>query len=914
MRAIEFIIESNNIASAEKVWDYVDGSHPKDQQGGGFLKSLVMLNPQYELKRVPLSSLHVPNDKDEGNDPYGRAMFVDVDHAREYSQHNIDKKPLVVDSQGHILDGAHRAWAASELLNKTDIMAWVPVKQGVAEGKVINTYLWHGSRQKIPMLEPRQSVDTGGAAGSNQNAIYATSDPKVAIAMGLTTAGSDTGMFPNDPQMVLFSGKIRKGEYVYLHKLPFNGPDGKPQFVQGGNSREFHSIPGVEGIKPIEIKEIPVNKYLNLIRKATPADLKLRKRYMKKQGVAEGKITLSTDPNWYGATVDNYQASGPVVNIPANQLVGFEPDDKMNQPKSKVNVEKIVAGLKQGAKLPPLLVRKYKNGYQVLDGHHRFWAYKLLGVKSIPAQIVPDSDIEEISKQGVAEGYVPINISKMPTDPAPKPKKVEPKHKYVDNRADWEQHYQARANKLYNVVGKFDRKVLNPEPIKGLTAAEEFMKQNGLSLANADLESISTLRFHATGVDASGKRVVSEPLLSMKDVRNFYKQHGINPVASTTDLTTTDEGSVTEASLGDYRKKAAVSQAGAKIKKFFGRDDPAAVAAADQTIAKREKGLARADARIKPYTPPKFDAEKYQRDLTAKYPNIDELVRKAELNRDPDYEMADGQAYYAARDAEQNYQKLRQIQRVIQGLNESQADAKKKELSTGTGRINPDTGRPWTPSELKAKYSDVDFDKEAKKADLARMRDQAKQERLIDKLKTSLGDPRDTTSDLAKSFLNKGGLGLDFKPPGPRPAPTPAPAPVTVKGQPPGFTANNLAQQPGMAQYMQQKPITPKPAPNFAQGPTGYKTTTTNVPPVATTTTAQTAEKNTSDILQALTKMGFKTKEAEAAINRLPPNISTKDAIFRILQLQGKQMSESLTWSQNFDPGRSLYRRIKQES
>jgi hypothetical protein len=95
-------------------------------------------------------------------------------------------------------------------------------------------------------------------------------------------------MFPNDPQMVLFSGKIRKGEYVYLHKLPFNGPDGKPQFVQGGNSREFHSIPGVEGIKPIEIKEIPVNKYLNLIRKATPADLKLRKKYMKKQGVAEG--------------------------------------------------------------------------------------------------------------------------------------------------------------------------------------------------------------------------------------------------------------------------------------------------------------------------------------------------------------------------------------------------------------------------------------------------------------------------------------------------------------------------------------------------------------------------------------------------------------------------------------------------
>jgi hypothetical protein len=105
--------------------------------------------------------------------------------------------------------------------------------------------------------------------------------------------------------------------------------------------------------------------------------------------------------------VDNYQATGPVVNIPANQLVGSEPDDKMNQPKSKANVEKILSGLKQGAKLPPLLVRKYKNGYQVLDGHHRFWAYKLSGVKNIPAQIVPDSDIEEKGKQDVAEEKCP---------------------------------------------------------------------------------------------------------------------------------------------------------------------------------------------------------------------------------------------------------------------------------------------------------------------------------------------------------------------------------------------------------------------------------------------------------------------------------------------------------------------------
>jgi hypothetical protein len=128
---------------------------------------------------------------------------------------------------------------------------------------------------------------------------------------------------------------------------------------------------------------------------------------------------------------------------------------------------------------------------------------------------------------------------------------------------------------------------------------------------------------------------------------------------------------VAEASLGDYRKKAALSKATSQMDRFFGRDDPATVAAADQTIAKREKGLARADARTQPYTPPKFDAEKHQRDLTAKYPNIDQLVADAERNRDPYYDRAEGNAYYTGREAEQNYQRLKQIQRVIQGLNES---------------------------------------------------------------------------------------------------------------------------------------------------------------------------------------------------------------------------------------------------
>ena len=136
MRAREFVVESSKTASAEQVWEYVSRIHPEDQQGGGFLRDLILRNPHYELKRVPLSSIHIPDQEyddeeqdSENNDPYNRAMFVDPDHAGEYSQHYVDRNPIVIDARGYILDGNHRAWAAAELLNRSDIIAWIPAKK-----------------------------------------------------------------------------------------------------------------------------------------------------------------------------------------------------------------------------------------------------------------------------------------------------------------------------------------------------------------------------------------------------------------------------------------------------------------------------------------------------------------------------------------------------------------------------------------------------------------------------------------------------------------------------------------------------------------------------------------------------------------------------------------------------------------
>jgi hypothetical protein len=287
--------------------DYLKGAMQKYQDNppprGPVIKEPSVKYPQDTIK--PIKTIDDPDEPELGeaaNAAQQAAIAINMKKHHQKPKNESAELEEEFDLIESIIDrlAAHNGvdaeviWEDLETLTEDELYAFAvtsePImeSQGVAEG-LEQQYLWHGSRQKIPMLEPRQSLDTGGAAGSNQNAIYATSDPKVAIAVGgLTTPDSDTAMFPNDPQMVLFSGKIRKGQNVYLHKLPFNGPDGKPQFVQGAHDREFYSIPGVKGIKPVEIKEVPVDKYLNLIRQATPADLELRKKNMK-QGVAESE-------------------------------------------------------------------------------------------------------------------------------------------------------------------------------------------------------------------------------------------------------------------------------------------------------------------------------------------------------------------------------------------------------------------------------------------------------------------------------------------------------------------------------------------------------------------------------------------------------------------------------------------------
>lgn len=144
-------------------------------------------------------------------------------------------------------------------------------------------YLWHGSRNKIEKLTPRQAIDIGGEADNNRKAIYATDLKNFAIMMGLATKDSDTGMFWDQKpiQMVLYKGKIRNGEKIYLHKLPMKDESGKDMFTPSNTDHEFYSNPGVKEIKPLEIIELDVDDYVHLIRKANKKDWDKREKFFK---------------------------------------------------------------------------------------------------------------------------------------------------------------------------------------------------------------------------------------------------------------------------------------------------------------------------------------------------------------------------------------------------------------------------------------------------------------------------------------------------------------------------------------------------------------------------------------------------------------------------------------------------------
>lgn len=88
----------------------------------------ILAHPKWRMTRVPLNKLHIPDPEsgEDLDDPYNRVQNIDMDHVADIHRQDIERRPIVVDTDGHIIDGNHRALAA-RLSGMFDIPAYLPV-------------------------------------------------------------------------------------------------------------------------------------------------------------------------------------------------------------------------------------------------------------------------------------------------------------------------------------------------------------------------------------------------------------------------------------------------------------------------------------------------------------------------------------------------------------------------------------------------------------------------------------------------------------------------------------------------------------------------------------------------------------------------------------------------------------------
>jgi len=97
----------NKIYTNKQVLKYVKGIHHEYE-----LEKPILKHKTWILKDMPVSELSVPEYIHQ-DDPYRRYIKIDWDHvAKNVDRYALEKKPIVADADGWVLDGNHRVTAA----------------------------------------------------------------------------------------------------------------------------------------------------------------------------------------------------------------------------------------------------------------------------------------------------------------------------------------------------------------------------------------------------------------------------------------------------------------------------------------------------------------------------------------------------------------------------------------------------------------------------------------------------------------------------------------------------------------------------------------------------------------------------------------------------------------------------------
>jgi pyrimidine deaminase RibD-like protein len=109
---------------------------------------------------------------------------------------------------------------------------------------------------------------------------------------------------------------------------------------------------------------------------------------------AEKPVTIHTNPYYRGATIGaGVKEQLPVTKMPIDQLQMWEGDKNLRTKKVRDWVKNtLIPKLQDKGQLKPMIVWNRKGKHFVIDGNHRFLAYKAAGYKGdVPVKVVPNN-------------------------------------------------------------------------------------------------------------------------------------------------------------------------------------------------------------------------------------------------------------------------------------------------------------------------------------------------------------------------------------------------------------------------------------------------------------------------------------------------------------------------------------------
>lgn len=169
-------------------------------------------------------------------------------------------------------------------------------------------------------------------------------------------------------------------------------------------------------------------------------------------------IKVKLYPGGLGADVDYDEEEFkqlPTKTISLDQLVLNEPASKMKQPKSKATLKKLIKSIKAGDEIPPIIVRKLGDKFQILDGHHRYFAFKALDKDNIKAVVVDPKDVEILKEnlnKDLVKEFMKHVMNELELDSLPPIKLSDDSQEAIDMRS-WG-GYQPSSKSIYIVTAK----------------------------------------------------------------------------------------------------------------------------------------------------------------------------------------------------------------------------------------------------------------------------------------------------------------------------------------------------------------------------------------------------------------------------------------------------------------------------